>query len=105
MNNLTAEHDLPNAITERFQNPGYEDDYEHGVDCFEPPSDTAMQVASSKLAQLDDDAMTIYIVTNDFHDFLLQMQHWCSRGLYVGNSSAITCTEKFQSAKLFRPLF
>lgn len=102
------EHFLPNATMER-ENRQYEgeddDSLEHGVNVIEFPSDTAVQLAVSKLARLDDDPLTAYITTHDFHDFLLAMQHWLSKSYFIGDSSAIVCTEHFQSAKLFRPLF
>lgn len=102
MNYATEQHFLPNATTARFEDP--EDSFDHGIDCYEFPSDTVLHAAQSKVRQLESNPLTAYILTNDFHDFLLAMQHWVSKGFYVGDSSAIVCRQDLQSAKLFRPL-
>lgn len=95
---------LVNATSARHENPDYEDDLEHGINSYEFPSDTAMEAAQSKVRRLESNPLTAYVTTNDFHDFLLAVQHWVRAGYYVGDSSAIVCTPNLQSAKLFRPL-
>jgi len=102
MNYSTEEHFLPNATSARLEDP--EDNFDHGIDCFEFPSDTALRGAQSRVRQLESNPLTAYVLTNDFHDFLLAMQHWIGKGFYVGDSSAIVCRPDLQSAKLFRPL-
>lgn len=102
MSYSTEEHFLPNATSARLEDP--EDDFDHGIDCFEFPSDTVLDAAQSKVRQLESNPLTAYILTNDFHDFLLAMQHWVNKRYYVGDSSAIVCGHDLQSAKLFRPL-
>ena len=94
---------LPNATTAR-QDLIDEDNYEHGIDCFEFPRDTSLHAAQLRVRQLEYNPLTAYILTNDPLDFLTEVQHWLGKGYYVGDSSAIVCRPDLQSAKLFRTL-
>lgn len=82
----------------------YADDFEHGIDTYEHPSPTALQVARSRLHQLEAEPLTAYILTHDMHDFMAEMQHWISKDYFVGDESALVCREDLQSAKLFKRL-
>ena len=96
---------LPNATTERLENPGYEDDYQHGVDCAEFEADSALKLANSKVIQLNAYPLTAYVLTHDLQTFMVELAHWLSKGYFIGDSSALACREDLQSAQLFKPLF
>lgn len=81
-----------------------QNDLDHGVDGYEYPSDTALQVARSRVNQLEAEPLTAYILTHSLHDFMLAMQHWMGRNYFVGDTSAIVCREDLQSAQLFKRL-
>lgn len=82
------------------------DDFEidHGVDGYEFPSDTALQVAKSRLNQLESEPLTAYILTHSQHDFMLALEHWFSKNYFIGDTSAVVCREDLQSAQLFKKL-
>ena len=80
------------------------DNLDHGIDGYEHPSDTALQVAARRVRQLVSEPLTAYILTSNLQDFMLEMQHWIGKGNYVGDTSAIVCREDLQSAQLFKRL-
>lgn len=96
---------LPNATNERLENPDYADDMRHGIDCYEFPSDSALQLAKSRVHQLEQEPLTAYILTHNLHDFMIEMQHWIRKGWFVGDSSALVCRDDLQSAQLYKTLF
>ena len=104
MNNPSQERFLPNAADARFDDQDHADEVEHGVNAYEFPSDTLDELALRETRHLASTPLTAYILTHDFHSFLLALQHWYRKGYYCSDSSVVVCNQHLQSVQLFRPL-
>ena len=102
MINSATEKFLPSFSFARMEDPDFEGD--HGVDAYEHPSNTSLATARNKVRLLEESPLTAYVLTHSQQDFMLELQHWFSRGYYCGDSSALVCREDLQSAQLFKTL-
>lgn len=93
--------------TETFQpaiDMDEDDCLEHGVSMYEFPSDSAIEVATRRLAGLVQTPLTVGVFTDNQHDFMLELQHRFAQGYYVAGSSPVSMSETKQVAILFKPL-